>query len=171
MTINDSVKEAITTAIQMEKDGYAFYTKASAQTSSPSGSKIFEGLAKDELLHLEVFKRLFSNEIGEVEYQLLANSSKKYAELTVFPKDLKSQKGASPDINDLDALNAAMNSEKEAINYYSGILEKVDNKNVARIIQEIIHQEKNHYFILQEEFNYIGKTGYWYEMDSLSLED
>jgi len=170
MALDNPVKEAIATAIQMEKDGYAFYTKASAQTSNPIGSKIFEGLAKDELLHLEVIKRLFANEIGEVEYMLLANSSKKYAELTVFPKDLASQKGASSDTNDLDALNAAMNSEKTAIDYYTGILEKVDNESVAKIIQEIIHQEKQHYFILEEEFNYIGKTGYWYDVDALSQE-
>ena len=170
MMLNDPVRKAIATAIQMEKEGYAFYTKASAQTSSPSGCKIFEGLAKDELLHLESFKRIFANEIGETEFQELTNSSKKYAELTVFPKDLVGQKGGSPDANDLDALNAAMNSEKEAIEYYTGILENVNDEGVARIIKEIIHQEKQHYFLLEEEFNYIGKTGYWYDVDSLSQE-
>ena len=166
----DLVKDAIATAIQMEKDGYAFYTKAAAQTTSSSGSKIFETLAKDELLHLETFKHLFSKQMDAVEYGQLVNSSKKYANLTVFPKDLKSKEGANPDTNDIDALNAAMNSEKHAIEYYTGILEKVNDEGVAKILKEIIHQEKNHYMILQEEFDYLGKTGYWYDMDSLTLE-
>ena len=169
MTISDEIRDAIATAIQMEKDGYAFYTKASAQTSNPSGSKIFDSLAKDELLHLETFKNLFANEIDEVEYQQLVNSSKKYASLTVFPNDLAGEKG-DPDTNDLDALNSAMNSEKEAIEYYASILEKVDNENIANILKEIIHQEKKHYLILEEEFNYLGRTGYWYDVESLSME-
>ena len=170
MADNDLIRDAIATAIQMEKDGYSFYTKASAQTSNPSGSKIFESLAKDELLHLETFKRIFANEMDQTEYQQLANSSKKYATLTVFPKDLATKEGANPDTNDLDALHTAMNSEKEAIEYYSTILEKVDNENVAKILKEIIHQEKQHYLILEEEFNYLGKTGYWYDVESLSME-
>jgi rubrerythrin len=39
--IDDDVKNAIKTAIQMEKDGYSFYKKASAQTSSEMGRDIF----------------------------------------------------------------------------------------------------------------------------------
>ena len=66
MADNQLIKDAIATAIQMEKDGYAFYTKASAQTTNQSGSKIFASLAQDELLHLETFKRLFVNEIDEL---------------------------------------------------------------------------------------------------------
>lgn len=170
MAVNDQTRDAIATAIQMEKDGYSFYTKASAQTSDKSGSKIFESLAKDELLHLETFKNIFANEMGETEYQQLVNSSKKYASLTVFPKDLATQKDSSPDTNDLDALHTAMDSEKEAIDYYTRILEKVDNESVAKIIKEIIHQEKQHYLILEEEFNFLGRTGYWYDVESLSME-
>ena len=37
MTNITNVKDAIKTAIQMEKDGYSFYEKAAAQTSSDMG--------------------------------------------------------------------------------------------------------------------------------------
>jgi rubrerythrin len=33
----ETIRDAIKTAIQMEKDGYAFYQKAAAQTSSDMG--------------------------------------------------------------------------------------------------------------------------------------
>ena len=36
------VKDAIKTAIQMEKDGYSFYKKAAAQTSSDMGQHLKE---------------------------------------------------------------------------------------------------------------------------------
>jgi rubrerythrin len=164
------VKEAILQAIQMEKDGYAFYKRAAAQTSSETGSRIFESLAKDEQLHLATFQKLFEDQIQKSEYDKLVNSSRKYATLPVFPKNLTSKEGANPDTNDLDALNAAMNSEKEAIEYYTQILDKTEGEDARNIIKEIIHQETSHYFILEEEFDFLGRTGYWYDSEHLSLE-
>ena len=120
-------------------------------------------------MHLETFQKLFEDQIEKAEYDNLVNSSKKYASLPVFPKDLKSS-GTDPDTNDLDALNAAMNSEKEAIEYYTKILDRTEGEDARNIIREIIHQEMNHYHILEEEYNFLGKTGYWYDSEHLSLE-
>ena len=96
------------------------------------------------------------------------DSSKKYAKLSVFPKDLKAAaEGAGPDTNELDALHMAMDSEQQAIHHYSKILENTEDGDVRKIIEEIIQQEKSHYFILQEEFTHLSDTGFWYEMDYL----
>lgn len=165
--IEDNVKDAIKTAIQMEKDGYAFYKKASSQTSSEMGKEIFESLANDEQLHLEVFQKLFEDRIEKSEWDDLVNSSKKYTEIDIFPKDLKQIEGANPDANELDAIHIAMDSEKNAIDYYGKIKEKVNEEEIKKIINEIIEQEKNHYSILQEEFDHLSKTGYWFELDFL----
>lgn len=165
--IDEDVKNAIKTAIQMEKDGYAFYKKASAQTSSDMGREIFDSLANDEQLHLEVFQKLFEDRINKSEWNNLVNSSKKYAEIDIFPKDLQQIEGANPDTNELDAIKIAMDSEKDAIEYYGKIKEKTKEDDIKRIINEIIEQEKNHYSILQEEFDHLTKTGYWYELDFL----
>lgn len=165
--IDEDVKNAIKTAIQMEKDGYAFYKKASAQTSSDMGREIFDSLANDEQLHLEVFQKLFEDRINKSEWNDLVNSSKKYADIDIFPKDLQQIEGANPDTNELDAIKIAMDSEKDAIEYYGKIKEKTKEEDIKRIINEIIEQEKNHYSILQEEFEHLTKTGYWYELDFL----
>jgi len=61
----------------------------------------------------------------------------------------------------------AMTSENEAIEYYTKIKEKIVESELKEIINEIIDQEKNHYSILEQEFNHLSKTGYWYEMDYL----
>ena len=117
-----NIRDAIKTAIQMEKDGYSFYIKAAAQTTNKMGKEIFESLASDEQVHLDVFKKLFDDTIGNKEWENLVFSSKKYADIPIFPKDLKSIEGASPNTNDLDALRIAMDAEKEAIDYYSEML-------------------------------------------------
>ena len=60
-----------------------------------------------------------------------------------------------------------MNSEQEAIDYYTKIKEDTDDEEVKKIIDEIIEQEKSHYMLLQEEFSHLSATGYWYELDYL----
>ena len=162
-----TIKEAIQTAIQMEKDGYTFYQKAAAQTSSDMGRSVFEDIAKDELLHLDVFQKLFEEKVSKSEWDDLVDSSKKYQEIPIFPKDLKTVEGVEPDTNEIDALRIAMDSEKEAIEYYTKIKENLNDSEVIKIIDEIIEQEKNHYSILEGEFNHINSTGYWFELDYL----
>jgi rubrerythrin len=161
------VKDAIKTAIQMEKDGYSFYQKAAAQTSSEMGQTVFKSLAADELIHLEVFQKLFDEKVGKDEWYNLVNTSSKYTETPIFPKDLQKIEGANPDTNEIDALRIAMDSEQKAIDYYSKIKENSSDEEVNKIIDEIISQEKNHYNILEGEFHHINSTGYWFELDYL----
>jgi rubrerythrin len=163
----DNVKDAIKTAIQMEKDGYSFYEKAAAQTSSDMGRSVFKSLAADELLHLEVFQKLFDEKVGKDEWYNLVNTSSKYTNIDIFPKDLQKIEGSNPDTNEIDALRIAMNSEQKAIDYYSKIQENISDEEVSKILDEIINQEKSHYNILEGEFHHINSTGYWFELDYL----
>lgn len=163
----ENVRDAIKTAIQMEKNGYAFYMKAAAQTSSNMGRTIFEGLAADEQRHLDVFQKMFEDKVGQSEWNDLINSSKKYANIPIFPTDLKDVTGMDSDSTEIDALRMAMDSEKEAIDYYTKIEENLDNQELKNVINEIIEQEKNHYSLLEKEFNHINTTGYWFEFDYL----
>ena len=163
----ENVKDAIRTAIQMEQEGYSFYLKAAAQTSSEMGRTVFKSLAADELLHLEVFQKLFDEKVGKEEWNNLITSGKKYADIQVFPKDLKKIEGANPDTNEIDAIRIAMDSEKKAIEYYTKINQNVTSNEFKEIINEIIEQEKNHYSLLEGEFHHINSTGYWFDLDYL----
>ena len=160
-----NVKEAIKTAIQMEKDGQAFYTKAAVQTKSDMGRTVFESLAADELVHLETFQKIFQGKIDSVEWDTLVQSNSKYTNLTIFPKDLKTTEGANPSSDELDALHMGMDSEKEAIDYYATIVNDTSDAEVKEILTEIINQEKNHYRLLQQEFSHLSSTGLWYDPD------
>ena len=72
--MTDDVKDAIKKAIQMEKDGYEFYQKAAAQTTSKMGATIFESLANDELMHLDVFQKIFQDTVGKDEWERFLDS-------------------------------------------------------------------------------------------------
>ena len=163
----ENVKDALLTAIQMEKDGYSFYMNAAAQTNSDMGRTIFESLAEDEQRHLDVFQKMFEDKVSKSEWNDLVESSKKYANIPIFPTDLNNAPGMDADSTELDALRMAMDSEKEAIEYYEKIKENLDDEEVKNVIDEIIEQEKNHYSLLEKEFNHINTAGYWFEFDYL----
>ena len=163
----ENIKDAIKTAIQMEQEGYNFYQRAAAQTSSDMGRTVFSSLAADELLHLEIFKNLFEEKIGQDEWHKLVNSGKKYADIQVFPKDLKRIEGKNPDTNEIDAIRIAMDSEKKSIDFYSQIKQNLNSDDIKKIIDEIIRQEQSHYKILEGEFHHINSTGYWFDLDYL----
>lgn len=49
--------EEIKMALQLEKDGYAYYRKAAELCPNEYGKKMFEKLAKDEIEHLLNLKK------------------------------------------------------------------------------------------------------------------
>ena len=161
----ENVKDAILTAIQMEKDGYSFYINAATQTESKMGKTIFESLAEDEQRHLDVFQKMFEDKVSKSEWNDLLDSSKKYATIPIFPNNLNDAPGMDAESTEIDALRMAMDAEKEAIEYYEKIKENLEDLDVKKVIGEIIEQEKNHYSLLEKEFNHINSTGYWFEFD------
>jgi rubrerythrin len=58
-----------------------------------------------------------------------------------------------------------MDSEKEAIDYYTTVVNDTSDAEVKEILTEIINQEKNHYRLLQQEFTHLSSTGLWYDPD------
>ena len=131
------------------------------------GRTVFKSLAADELLHLEVFQKIFDEKVGKDEWYNLVNTSSKYTNIDIFPKDLQKIEGSNPDTNEIDALRIAMDSEQKAIDYYSKMKENISDEEVGNILNEIINQEKSHYNILEGEFHHINSTGYWFELDYL----
>lgn len=164
---DEQVKDLIKTAIQMEKDGYEFYTKAAAQTTSDMGSKLFSSIAQDEQVHLRTFQKMFEEEMAVEEYKAVEKTATKYTELPVFPKDLQQVEGANPDTNETDALTIAMDAEKTAIDFYQGIKDGLTDEEAKKIVNMIIDQERNHYLLLSEELGHLNSTGYWFDVGPL----
>jgi len=163
----ENLKDAIKSAIQIEKDGYNFYNKASKETSNEMAVSLFKSLAGDELLHLEIFQKLFKQEIEKNEWYNLVNSGLKYKDISIFPNDLKRVQGEKADTNEIDALKIAIDNEKRSIDYYIDMKLKNSDEKFKKIINEIINQEKSHLKILEEEFSHITDTGNWFKLDYL----
>jgi len=61
-----TIKEALDTSFDMEKQGYDFYIKASNKAKSAAAKKIFQALAEDENRHIDAIKKYSENLAGDL---------------------------------------------------------------------------------------------------------
>jgi len=106
--------QAIETAIQIEKDGLAFYPPI-----FPTG---------DEIKGTEIPER------------------------------------------ELSALQRGIEAEKDSIAFYSQERDKTDDPDGQAMYAYLVEQEEGHRTILQGEYDYLNRTGFWFDIQEFDLE-
>jgi len=133
------IDQLLNVALKIESKGYSYYAELSQRTKGEV-SRAFERLAEDERHHAARFKEIFSkvskeeHENGWPSEEVLGYLTT-YAEVSIFPK-----LGKEVPENLEDALELALEVEKESIMFYLEIAEYVKSP----IIMEIVNEERGH---------------------------
>jgi rubrerythrin len=165
--------QAIETAIQIEKDGLAFYAEAARQTEDPNGKRMFQSLAKDEAAHQKLFETVRESLLQEGNWlspeEVAALSPKSFDLPPIFPAGDEIKSTQIPE-RELAALQRGIEAEEAAIAFYSGQREKTDDPDGKAMYAYLIDQEEGHRTILQGEYDYLNRTGFWFDFQEFSLE-
>lgn len=139
--------EVLDMAVQIEKNGLAFYTGCAAAQASEQLGELFGYLAEQEKLHIKVFsdmkqgleeRTLPESYPGETQAYLASLVSDR-----VFPAD---QEGACrpEEITDpMDAIAIALSMEKQSILFYSGLRALV-RASEQQVMDRVIEEEHEH---------------------------
>lgn len=150
--------EEIKVALQLEKDGYAYYKKAAELCQNEYGKKMFEKLARDEIEHLARFKEIAKEFFGEVE-----EGEGKH--LDIFEKiDFSSRAG------EYDALRHAIEFEERAKKFFEEVAEKAKDERIKKVFQKIAKEEEMHKELLEAELNYLQKSGIWFDYQEFRMD-
>ncbi|MFB0534765.1 MAG: ferritin family protein [Anaerolineae bacterium] len=167
------VWQAIETAIQIEKDGLAFYTEAARQAGDPNGKKMFQSLARDEAAHLRLFETVHESLLKEGHWlspeQVAAISPKRLDSPPIFPKGDAIAATETPE-RELSALRRGIQAEKDSIAFYSQEMDKTEAPDARAMYAYLIEQEEGHRTILQGEYDYLTRTGFWFDIQEFDLE-
>jgi rubrerythrin len=167
------VLKAIETAIQIEKDGLAFYSEAARQTDDPNGKKMFRSLARDEAAHLKLFEDARQALLERGNWlspeEVAAISLGEFDRPPVFPKGGEIRTAEIPE-RELDALQRGLQAEKDSIAFYSQQRDKTDDPDGKAMYAYLVEQEEGHRTILQGEYDYLTRTGFWFDFQEFSLE-
>jgi rubrerythrin len=154
-------------AIQLERDGVAFYTDVAARTKNPLGRKMFEGLAADERRHEKILLDLAAKRKAK-----LAGDLPKKRLVTLFAtvgEQLKRELAA--DASDNVAIEKALTMERASITHYNTQADAAASEDARALYRRLVLEEQQHVDILQNCLTYLNKTGLWFLWDEQSILD
>ena len=146
---------ALEIAIQTEIDGHRFYQQFAAQTEDANARAMFERLAEDEVMHLELLsstKSLLEEKGVWAEYEGAALGSMPGA--PIFSRERVEQNVVAY-ASDLSALRMAYLIEKDAVDFYSRAAGRTTNPAGQRMFADLVKMEQQHLDLLEGEYSYL----------------
>jgi len=143
--ISYSACEIIKVAIGIEKNGYQFYTEAAKLTRNNSVAELFQNLAQEEIQHQAFFEGL-AKLISSCEVNGITPPDE-YLSAVADASIIQQKRGmkaiTEKRLTDQDALDIAIQVEKNAILYYTELIRFVTEKEKG-MVEELIAEEKKH---------------------------
>lgn len=162
----DKMLEELGIAYNTEITGYHFYTTAAALVEDPKGRTVFSNLAKDELAHIVVVGKIaesLKNGLGWISYEdaLAQGFGVALSGNIPFPAENELLKRLSTNQSDSNAIQIAIDTEAEAVDFYSKLLKEAKTPDEKVCLTKLLEMEKGHLKILRWEYESINKTGFW----------
>ena len=140
--------EVIQMAIQMEKTGKDFYEAIGSATTDPEMLNLCRRLAAEEANHREVFRRIRSELSRQGKTILLRDDqiaeARRAAKEGILPNRETIRKVVTSG-NVADLLAVAVQMERDAIRFYSGIPGNVPGRTA---VEAVIQEEQAHLRVL-----------------------
>jgi len=137
-------------AMKMELDGKAYYEKLAAETSNSGLNSIFTSLAADEQKHYEIILAIKTG-----TKLIMADSTVLEKAKNLF-EELMADKSISGTLKkSLDGYQHARKLEADSVKLYEDMAKKEDNPETLQILLRIANEEKKHFNILDNLYDYV----------------
>ncbi|RJP66251.1 MAG: hypothetical protein C4532_16325 [Candidatus Abyssobacteria bacterium SURF_17] len=162
----ETMEDIVKFALQLEQDGLQMYRNFAQKSKDAFGKKTFEGLAEDEMQHMELLRKVYGKcGIKEVE-EIVAKSKDEPVRQrfkTIFQQaGEEAHKRTEANPSDTEAMRVAMEFEKRGYDLYNEAQQKAKGDIERTAFKHLTLMEKHHYELLQETFEYLNDTGNWF---------
>ncbi len=151
MSFSFNAAEVFQTAVEIEKNGLDFYTKASQAMSDPDMKELFASLAKDEVAHKKRFENILSDLPEELKRPTVSDPD---GEVDLYIRALAGQHVFGPgdrpaiDPENLgtieDVLKLAIQFEKDSVIFYLNMQENTSEGKAREIVTILVNEELRH---------------------------
>jgi len=158
------------TAIEVENNGFDTFMKCAEKTKDETGKKMFHRLAEDEREHKTILEKQLKKvtEGAKLETVDIPKSGIEQIIPTVREK-VKLRKGESG-MEEVDALEAALELERKAAQFFRDNAEKVDEAEAKALFLRLAEWEDAHFELIQAELDYIRNTGLWFGIPEFRMD-
>lgn len=146
-------------AMKMEKDGQAFYEDQASRTNNPALKKIWEQLAKDEVKHYEIFKRLRDGEVKEAAAMANLGTTILNTSQTVFEQLPREDFKFGQDV--FDAWEKAKQLEIDTENFYREKAKEASEEDVRNSFVLLADEEHKHVTLVEHVLEFLHQPKSW----------
>jgi rubrerythrin len=151
-----SVNEIIEMAVQIERNGYAFYNEAAKRKDLDDDSrKLITWLRDAELDHEKTFLRLrdeVDNMVLELstDWDMVAAYLKTIVESRIFNSEDSAIRKAAEAKDLMGVIDNAITFEKDTLLYFHAISDGISNDKAKTALRRIINEEVSHVLKLND---------------------
>ncbi len=144
-------------AMQMEKDGEAYYRKLAEQAPGEGLKRIFTMLADDEVKHYAIFAALDRETPPEMDDTTVMAGAR-----NVF-QDIAAAGGDEPNADQVDAYREAQQVEIRSRDLYLEKAAALAEGSARTLLQRIAAEEDKHAKLLGHIIDYVARPAAWIE--------
>jgi rubrerythrin len=151
-------------ALELERSGYRFYTRAAGRTVDRKGSEMFRSLASDEMLHQQAIERQIEALGQGAGWVLPAGIDQVEVDLVspLFPAGkIELERVVQPDASDLDALLFALKIENDSFDLYAEQAKAAHDPNAKRLFEYLVEAERTHFNLLMLNYESLSSNAGW----------
>jgi rubrerythrin len=145
-------------AMQMEKDGEAYYRSAALQVGHKGIRSILTMLADAETAHYYVLKQLKEKENIPLEASTTLADVKNVFQQIAESKDFSLFK-----LSEIDLYKTAQEIEQKSINLYEEQANQAGEGHSRDVLLRMADEERKHYTILEKLVDFVSQPDQWLE--------
>ena len=136
------------------------------QNTQP-GRRCLGQIVEDEKRHLETITRIIKGlHITDKDMSPIKNVKSVFDGMK---SDMMKKVKASAD--ELDAFKIAIKMEQESVEFYKNALKKTTTDKEKALLERLIQEEKEHYEIFSNTYQFLANTGSWFLWEERAILD
>jgi rubrerythrin len=156
--------DALKVALSNEMKEHQFYLKNAERTKNVVGKAMFTQIAGEELEHHERLKQLHENWVKDKKWPETIPLKVKETVVNKVLKEAakKAPKGAKGDVDDLKAIQVAIEFEGKGAEYYARLRDQVTDPREKAFFNLLADIEHEHYVSLKDTEQYMIDPATWF---------
>ncbi len=161
---NEAALAVLKEAMEVERQGEAFYEEAAEHVQDPTGKAVFQTLARDEVQHLRMLQAEHEAISSHRDWIGLdeARAYELSRPLKLFPDKREASLVIPAAATDEHALELAKKFEDKGYTMYVAAAADAADPRAAELFEFLAKQENSHYAFLQKTHEYLTTEGAWY---------
>ncbi len=163
-TEQERTLEALQAAIQMELDGKECYMQASQESGNEVGRQLLRSLAEEEDTHRQKFIEIYNAIQKRKGWPAATSPTDKGKTLRDLLETICKAIGISAEasVNELDALNTAIDKEKKSYDFYEKQSQVAMYDIEKDFYKALAAEEREHELILLDYYEYLTNPAGWF---------